>query len=365
MKAKLNDLLMAAVFVVFLFGFLAAALLTPDQPFSEYERRRLAEFPKPSWKSVQSTVWMDNFETYTLDQFPFRQTFRGAKSILEFYGFAKLDMEGLYIQNGYLSKQEYPLSERQVTSAAGKLSGIHAALFPNNRVYYSVIPDKNYFLADEAKKIDYDRLMELFSSGMSGTYIDIFDTLTIEDYYKTDTHFRQENLVDTADRILRGMDADYVLPDYERELLTDSFCGVYVGQFALKSGGEPLYVLHSSDIDGAKAENYETGASGGVYTLDALETYDPYGVYLYGSAALVTVTNPNQHNGRELILFRDSFGSSIAPLLLCGYEKITLVDIRYVTPSILPQVLEYDDTADVLFLYSTLLLNSSSTLRGM
>ena len=58
---------------------------------------------------------------------------------------------------------------------------------------------------------------------MSGTYIDIFDTLTIEDYYKTDTHFRQENLVDTADRILRGMDADYVLPDYERELLTDSF----------------------------------------------------------------------------------------------------------------------------------------------
>ena len=88
-------------------------------------------------------------------------------------------------------------------------------------------------------------------------------------------------------------------------------------------------------------------------------------MYLYGSAALVTVTNPNQSNGRELILFRDSFGSSIAPLLLCGYEKITLVDVRYVTPSFLPQILEYDDTADVMFLYSTLLLNSSSTLRGM
>lgn len=365
MKTKFNDILMAAVFVVFLFGFAVAALLTPDQSFSEYERRKLAEFPKPSWKSVQSTGWMDNFEKYTLDQFPLRQEFRSVKSMLEFYGLAKLDMEGMYIEDGYLSKQEYPLSESQVTSAAEKLSGIQAALFPNNRVFYSVIPDKNYFLADAAKKLDYDRLMEIFSAGMSGTYIDIFDTLSAEAYYKTDTHFRQEKIEGTAERLLSGLGADFVLPEYEPELVTESFRGVYVGQFALGSGGEPLYIMHSPDIDGATAENYETGASGGVYTLDALDTYDPYGVYLYGSAAIVTVTNPNQNNGRELILFRDSFGSSIAPLLLCGYEKITLVDVRYVTPSILPQILTYDDDTDVLFLYSTLILNSSSTIRGM
>lgn len=94
MKAKLNDILMAAVFVVFLFGFLMAALLTPDQSFSEYERRRLAEFPNPSWKSVQSTVWMDNFETYTLDSSRFARRFAARNPYLNFMDLPSLTWRG-------------------------------------------------------------------------------------------------------------------------------------------------------------------------------------------------------------------------------------------------------------------------------
>ncbi|MBQ7871482.1 MAG: hypothetical protein IJ357_05025, partial [Oscillospiraceae bacterium] len=65
---------------------------------------------------------------------------------------------------------------------------------------------------------------------------------------------------------------------------------------------------------------------------------------------------------RHLILFRDSFGSSLAPLLLDSYGKITLVDLRYVSSALLDGLVDFTD-ADVLFLYSTTLLNSGSILK--
>jgi len=64
-------------------------------------------------------------------------------------------------------------------------------------------------------------------------------------------------------------------------------------------------------------------------------------------------------NSRELILFRDSFGSSIAPLLLDGYSKITLVDTRYIHPDLLGKFVDFRG-CDVLFLYSILVLNTFS-----
>ena len=61
-------------------------------------------------------------------------------------------------------------------------------------------------------------------------------------------------------------------------------------------------------------------------------------------------------------MFRDSFGSSITPLLIEGYSSITLVDIRYLASNRLGKYVDFTD-CDVLFLYSTGVLNNSSTLK--
>ena len=56
------------------------------------------------------------------------------------------------------------------------------------------------------------------------------------------------------------------------------------------------------------------------------------------------------------------FGSSLAPLLLGGYSKITLIDIRYIHLDYLKQYVDFTE-CDVLFLYSTLVLNNSDTFK--
>ena len=96
--------------------------------------------------------------------------------------------------------------------------------------------------------------------------------------------------------------------------------------------------------------------------LEKLEGKDPYEVFLSGPRSLLTVTNPAGQPGKELIVFRDSFGSAIVPLLLADYETVTLVDIRYLQMDLLDRFVDFHGQ-DVLLLYSTLVLNNSETIK--
>ena len=52
----------------------------------------------------------------------------------------------------------------------------------------------------------------------------------------------------------------------------------------------------------------------------------------------------------------------MVPLLVQGYARVTLVDIRYIQIDVLDRFLEFSGQ-DVLFLYSTLVLNNSETIK--
>ena len=69
---------------------------------------------------------------------------------------------------------------------------------------------------------------------------------------------------------------------------------------------------------------------------------------------VLTIENHSALQKRELVVFRDSFGSSLVPLLLEGYSKITVVDIRYISPQILGEYVDFTN-CDVLFIFNTLI----------
>ena len=233
------------------------------------------------------------------------------------------------------------------------------------------MPDKSYFLAERNgyPALDYEKMVSLLRENTEGIqYIDLFDTLSADKYYTTDAHWRQECLHDTALRLAQGLGVSNSFTwDYEENRLKD-FYGVYYGQAALPFPPDTLVYLTSPTTEGASVYNAETQGITGVYDLAKLtdgKSMDMYDVFLSGASAVLTVTNPNaagEAKGRELILFRDSFGSSIAPLLLDCYETITLVDIRYIASGFLGQYVEFHGQ-DVLFLYSTSVINNSTMLK--
>ena len=108
--------------------------------------------------------------------------------------------------------------------------------------------------------------------------------------------------------------------------------------------------------------DYENSEYLPVYTLEKAAGNDPYEIFLSGPKSLLRIENPNAETERKLIVFRDSFAASLIPLLAQGYSEITLVDIRYLSPAMLGNFIEFD-AQDVLFLYSTSVLNDSSTIK--
>lgn len=339
-----------------------------DADFSESERRTLAQLPEFSRKTVFSGSFMSDFEGYAADQFPQRDSFRALQSFAKLGVFRQADMNGLYVQDGYLAQQQYPLSQPMLDHAAERFQWIYDNYLANtnSHICFSIVPDKHYFLSKESGRLSlsYEQLVEeMCSKTEYMQYIDIFPYLEISDYYRTDTHWRQECIVDIAQTLAMGM-GTRISAEYETQELSVPFYGVYSGQLALPVQPDVLYYQTNSMLEGCTVTSYNTGAAkpAAMYDMDKAQSRDPYEMFLGGADALLTIENPNAATNKELILFRDSFGSSLAPYLAEGYRKITLVDIRYIQPEMLGHFIEFEGQ-DVLFLYSTLILNNSLGLR--
>ncbi|MDE7285710.1 MAG: hypothetical protein K2N55_02530, partial [Lachnospiraceae bacterium] len=237
-------------------------------------------------------------------------------------------------------------------------------LTEENKVYLSVISDKNRFLAKGSghPSMNYEEFeKQMAEKADFAEYISISDLLERDDYYKTDTHWRQERITDVAERLALAMGTT-LSQDYEIHTLESDFYGVYYGQAALPLEPEKIQYVTGADIDCCIVYDWQNERKIPVYDMEKAVGRDPYEMFLSGSLSLLTIKNPNARTDRKLVLFRDSFGSSIAPLLISGYAQITLVDIRYIHPDHLEQFLDFDN-CDVLFLYSTLVLNHSDTIK--
>ena len=361
----INNIVTVVVLGVVFVSLTMASWLLPPQEFSDNERRKLAQRPKFSPDTMSDGSFMMEFEKYTLDQFPLRDQFRTLKAYTTYDVFGQLDNHDIYIQDGYAAKLEYPLQMDSLEHAADRFAYIYEKYLAGKEmnIYLSIVPDKSYFLAEKHGYLstDYEKLFHVMRNHMNyADYIDITGTLDITDYYKTDTHWRQEKLPETAAVLAEGMGTS-ISGAYTEYALDVPFYGVYYGQSALPLPPETLYYLSNDVLDGCIVTNHEDQTMGSIYNMEKKSGKDPYEIFLSGPRSLITIENPNCKSDKELVIFRDSFGSSIAPLLSEGYAKITLVDIRYLRADLLERFIEFKNQ-DVLFLYSTSVLNHSETL---
>ena len=366
MKNKSHNIIISAVFAFIILALSVLFIFSPKETFSNSERRALATFPTLSHSSVSSGAFFDGLDSYLSDNFPMREQFRAIKAVFGTKLLFLKENNGITEKNGYFAKVETNLSEASLKNAAAKLGN----LLKNNisgsgaKVYLSIIPDKNYFLSRDYgyPSLDYEKLIRTMRDALpDAEYIDIFGTLSLESYYKTDTHWRQEEIVGTAAEILKKMNAVNASQAYNKNAL-DGFSGVYSGQSALSPKPETLYYLTNDQIDAFRVFDFESRQYIPVYDTEKFSGGDGYDVFLSGAKPLLKISNPAAETERELIVFRDSYGSSIAPLLAGGYKSVTLIDIRYISPSILENYVSFEG-ADVLFLYSALILNNSFSFK--
>lgn len=368
MQNKVKNIVVTGVFICFLSFFVIMCGVKFFHPtaYSDSERRPLAQFPeKITWDGVVDKTVIDQFEKYTVDQFPFREFFRSVKANFQIYALGLSENNGLAVKDGYIAKIEPEFTPELLEYSIGRLQHVYDKYLKENGgdKFVALVPDKNYFLSEEYgyPGPDYDMLKEMVKASLGDMkYIDIFGELSLEDYYRTDTHWSQDKIDKVVKKLLTEMGAaDRVKGEYTKEKLYP-FHGVYYGQSALQPTPDTLTYLTNDILKDCTVFDYETGTTTpGIYDFEKFNGKDGYDFFLSGTKALLRIDNPHATTDEELIIFRDSFGSSITPLLVEGYKSVYLVDIRYIAPDWVGNFIDFQDK-DVLFLYSALILNNKA-----
>lgn len=367
MKKKRREAAVIIVVAIVFFALSIICLIKEEGRVSLTERRDLAQFPKLNAESLLTGTFMEEFETYARDQFPFRDDFRSLKAVTALGIFGKKDNNDIYYVQGHLSRLDYPLNPAQQDYALKKMEYIYRTWLEGSsgRLFLAIIPDKNYYLAGtDYPVMDYEALFSYIQEQASYlSPIDLVDCLDEEDYYYTDTHWRQERILPVAERLAAAMGVTWEA-EYEENRIEQPFYGVYAGQSGLPVEPDTIVYLTNDVLKNCRVISYDTGKpeEKAIYDEEKLSGEDLYEFFLSGAEALMTIENPQADENRELIVFRDSFGSSLIPLLVPAYAKITVVDTRYINSSLLGEFITFEDQ-DVLFLYSTMLLNNSMGMK--
>ena len=132
------------------------------------------------------------------------------------------------------------------------------------------------------------------------------------------------------------------------------FLGYHGSVNSLINADTITYLTKQAIRDAVVVHYFEKGETKtkDVYDLKAFSGIDAYDLFLSGPTPIVKIQNASNTSGKSLVIFRDSFASSLAPLLMDEYSTITLIDLRYINIDLIDDYVAFD-TQDVLFLYST------------
>lgn len=371
--------------ILLIFGALLCFL--PQKAFSPEENRSLSTFPEYSTDSLLDGSFTQGIADFCADQFPFRTKFVTAKAKLELWAGKQENNDVIVGNDGYLIKRPQ-YKELHIQNMEQNLSAIcrfEDALENHGIPFtFAVVPrsiDVNISRLPttlDASAANYDRRQlhaSLEALGLSA--IDLTDSLqsaaqTGQVWYKTDHHWTMDGAYVAYVSLSEALGyTPYPLSDFTHEVVCDRFLGTTQSSSGMTwVEGEEITLLR---YDGDEAFQTEIIAGGqtirtlnGFYDFDALETHDEYNVFLGGTNTLIRVINPGRGDVPTLVLLKDSFSQSLAPLLARHFDLI-LVDPRTynIQNGSLLSLIQKEEAEQVLLLYGLDTLYDSYSLKNL
>ncbi len=360
------------VFLGVLLGIMLLHLILPDKAYSASEKRALAGAERIFGAPVTEN-FADRAEEYVSDQFPLRAAAMRLKSNLMLL-LGENESQGVYYcRDGSLIQAFAPYDEAQPAVMAAAIDGFisktdfRRSLFLLFPTAVSVCSEK---LPAYAKTASERAFFEALTGRLTGG-LSIPDTFAlmekvkqngIQPYYLTDHHWTTPAAKAVFEALSERM--GWKMGEFTEGVVSDRFLGSLVSLSGLTpaksdaltvyEGGEKsasVLVMHE-----AKGESLGT-----FYDYEALESGDPYEVFLGGNEPLITIRTTADTDD-TLLVFKDSYANCFLPFLAESYKTITVVDPRYFSDPVSSLFMDSDYT-DVLFLFNVQTLASDDSLR--
>ena len=356
MKRKI-DIVTAGLFLLVLVLVPLWWLLFPRRTFSESERRYLAEPPKLT--SLKDWAFDDAVETYLADQLPGRDALVGLNAYTVLLSGRQVSQEIWRDREGYLVEAPVEATREQLEKRLARMAALGEKTGLN--VYVMAVPSTGYVRRGTLPKAladlyHDDRLLQQIADAPGIQAVPLEKTFLRNGqswYYRTDHHWTGEGayaayrlFMETAGREALSYDSFYhhTVPGYVGS--TRSRSALWLTKSDTLTMDEPMdtsVTVTFSDDD----RIYDS-----LFFLDRLTEYDWYPLFLDGNHPITVVENGNAPaDAPTLLMVKDSFGNTLAPLLVPAYGKIVLVDPRYYRGSVADLCVEHE-VDEILFCYS-------------
>lgn len=350
----------ALIFLAFIGAFFILNLVLPDRQFSEQENRYLQMRPEFSFKSLFSGDYTSKFETYTTDQFTFRDEWITLKAASEL-ALGKQENNDVHLcENGTLI-EGFKRPENSVLDS--NMSALNSLVGNTDaKVYFALIPDKSDLYASLLPKNapnDSEKEVIDYCYGQSNaTNVDMYSALSAHTdeyiFYRTDHHWTSLGAYYGLSALAESMGLPCpALDSYtDRHVVSEEFYGTTWSSSGFSWVDPDTMEIFVNAPEGLKVTSYPQGSpvEGKLYDFSFLEKKDKYSMFMGGNCPMHVIETGNEDKPSLLIL-RDSYMDSLIPFLLDDFSEIHVLDLRYYRAS-LKAYIEQNDFDNVLVCYS-------------
>lgn len=249
---------------------------------------------------------------------------------------------------------EYATSLNAYKEALGDSVNVYSMVCPTAVSYY--MPE-NYLNLTASEKDNIDNI----NSALSGvTPINAYDALLLhkkEDIYsRTDHHWQPLGAYYAAEEFAKTAGVPFAeLSDYETVSLP-GYVGTlygYTKSAALVNNPEDFiyYKPNCSTVTTRYSTSFTDPVEGSLL-LDPTHMSSSNYYMVFGGDQQITHVSTDCKNGRNLVIFKDSYGNALLPALTSSFENIYLCDIRYFDMNAVSFVQQVGAT-DLLFAMNT------------
>lgn len=361
MNEKRNAVVTIAMIFSIIVAFTVADFLQGDVLFSPSENRILAQKPELAKENLLDGTFAEDYEVYVSDQFVGRDKWIAVKTETDVL-LQKQEINGVYLgKDGYLFEQhkpeDYPekLEEEKLALLKKVVDrwGARVMLVPTAD---NILTDK---LPANAPYYDETRLLAKTKNMLAEYhYIDAYSILQEhsqeEIYYRTDHHWTSlgayygyRQWANTVHRypLLRDVQA--------RTQVSDNFLGTL--HSAINRAVQPDRMEYYPETEQKPVQvTYDFGRTAtSFYEEKQLDTKNKYAYFLDDNHAFVEIQTSNP-NGKSLFVIKDSYANCLIPLLAQHYEKVYVVDPRYLNTSLFDFMEKYEQQGEmeVLVIYN-------------
>lgn len=347
------------VFMSILLTLTVSNLFIVDKEMSELERRPLEQFPEISFETLFSGEFSKNFSVYVSDQFIGRDFFRSVKTGFQINFLNRTENNDVYVKDGNIYEKfdeiDYDLIDTHIRNINRFIDELDVD------VYLSLIPSKSFGL--DLPNIDQEVLASYISNNIDAIYLDQLDYYKGQDeFLVSDPHWTQKTAMEVYKNYLQShlirqaSNSDYVLNMDDEIYQGTLYSSLGTGRYS------DILEFYTNEV----IENLNVCINNGTITCQSGPYYEDtesaYDLFLNGNHPIVVIEN-NEVEGKELVVFRDSFSNAIAPFIAEDYSKVTLVDLRLVRIEYIKQIVDFAN-ADVLYLYNLKTFNDDFRLTN-